>query len=56
MIINGGISLSEFGCDLIIKIPAAAYDLFSDEELEEMRSERKERDRTLRELMELLDK
>lgn len=54
-ILNGGLSLKEFGSDIVLRVPAEVYALFTDEELDQIRKEKESERKKIRELMDLLD-
>lgn len=55
IILNGGLSLSEFGSDIVIRVPTKVYNLFTDEEMDQIRREKEAEREKIRQLMDLLD-
>lgn len=52
---NGGIEFFEFGSDIVLRVPSEVYDLFTDEELDQIRKEKESEREKIRVLMDLLD-
>lgn len=55
IILNGGLSLSEFGSDIVIRVPTKVYNLFTDEEIDQILREKEAEREKIRQLMDLLD-
>lgn len=54
-ILNDGIALSEFGSDIVMKVPPEVFDLFTSAELDQIRKEKELEREKIEVLMDLLD-